>query len=215
MAKSFICLEEKKYRINKFSIGYIINPTLNINKSFKEKVTKYMKTTFGAITKPHIRTILAKKNIIVLSLLMFYETIKNPKKFFRVLSCFIYTIIINYVCIDYLSSESKKISELPFYYGGGFKHENKSHDKMLGIGIPDLLINLMSCGGVLENMHSIFILNIPKRILEYYFSKGFTLFDNNTNNLSKISNEVKVRIHVEDTDNSDKVMICSTTIPST
>ena len=33
-----------------------------------------MKTTFGTITQPHIRTILAKNNTIVLALLMFYET---------------------------------------------------------------------------------------------------------------------------------------------
>ena len=52
-------------------------------------------------------------------------------------------------------------------------------------------------------------------MLEYYFSKGFTLFDWNTNNLAKIPNEVKDIIHAEDAENSDKVMICSTTIPST
>ena len=32
--------------------------------------------------------------------------------------------------------------------------------------------------------------------------------------MAKLSNEVKYRIHAEDTDNSDKVMICSTIIPS-
>ena len=52
-------------------------------------------------------------------------------------------------------------------------------------------------------------------MLEYNFSKGFTIFDCNTNNLAKLSNEVKNRIHAEDKENSDKVMICSTTIPST
>ena len=35
MAESFIWVEEKKERINKFLIGYMINPTLNMNKSFK------------------------------------------------------------------------------------------------------------------------------------------------------------------------------------
>ena len=39
------------------------------------------------------------------------------------------------------------------------------------------------------------------------------LFDNN--DLAKLPNEVKYRIHAEDTDNSNKVMICSTTITST
>ena len=85
----------------------MINPNLNINKAFKEKVTKFTETTFVAITQPHISKILAKTNIIVLPLLMIYETRKYPKKVFRVLSCVIYTIIRNYVCIDYLASELK------------------------------------------------------------------------------------------------------------
>ena len=35
MAKSFICIEETKERINEFSIGYMINPKFNINKAFR------------------------------------------------------------------------------------------------------------------------------------------------------------------------------------
>ena len=61
MDKSYICLEETKERINEFSIGYMINPTLNINKAFKEQVTKCMKTSFGAMNQPHISKILSKK----------------------------------------------------------------------------------------------------------------------------------------------------------
>ena len=52
-------------------------------------------------------------------------------------------------------------------------------------------------------------------MLEYNFSKVFTLFDCDTNNLAKPPNELKDRINAEDTDNFEKVMICFTTIPST
>ena len=83
----------------------MINPTLNINKAFRQQGNKYMKTTFGTITQPHIVTILAKKNTIVLALLTFYETRKNPKKVFKVLSCVIYTISSHHVSIDYLASQ--------------------------------------------------------------------------------------------------------------
>ena len=39
---------------------------------------------------------------------MFYDTRhKNSMKFYRVLSCVVYTIIDNYVCIDYLACQSK------------------------------------------------------------------------------------------------------------
>ena len=37
MAKSFIWIEETRECINEFSIGYMIDPTFNINKSFKKK----------------------------------------------------------------------------------------------------------------------------------------------------------------------------------
>ena len=49
---------------------------------------------------------------------------------------------------------------------------------------------------------------------EYYFSKVFINFYCNLINLEKLPYEVKDRIYEEVTDNSDKFMICSTTIPS-
>ena len=65
-----------------------------------------MYTTLVEITKPVIRSTSAKKNTSVLALMMFYETISdNPKKYYRVLSCVIYTIIKNYVYIDYLACQ--------------------------------------------------------------------------------------------------------------
>ena len=36
--KLFICLNETKQRINEFTIEYMINPGLNVNKSFIEQV---------------------------------------------------------------------------------------------------------------------------------------------------------------------------------
>ena len=56
MAKRFIWIEETRERINYFSIGYIINTTLNIEKSFIEQMNKCMNNTFGETTKPHIIT---------------------------------------------------------------------------------------------------------------------------------------------------------------
>ena len=55
MAKSFIWIEETKELINGFYIGYMINPKLNINKSFRKQVNKCMETIFGTITKSHIK----------------------------------------------------------------------------------------------------------------------------------------------------------------
>ena len=84
-----------------------MNPNLSINKAFKEQVKIFMKNTFATITQSHISKILFKPDTRVLALVMFYETItKNAKKMFKVLSCVIYKIRINYVCIDYLGSEN-------------------------------------------------------------------------------------------------------------
>ena len=78
MVKSYIWIEETNECINEFSIGYMINPTLSINKYFKEQVTKFMKNTFDAMTQQHIS--FRKKR--VLALFMFYETRqKNQRNF--------------------------------------------------------------------------------------------------------------------------------------
>ena len=90
-----------------------------------------MNNAFGAITQPFIRAALEKNKTRVLALLIFYETRNNPKKYFKVLSCFIYTIINNYVYIYYLVCESKELSEPPVGTGGIYKHGNKSYDKIL------------------------------------------------------------------------------------
>ena len=86
----------------------MINPKLNMNKAFREQVTKCMNTTFCGIGKYNIITTLEKNNTRVLALLLFYETIKNPEKYLRVLRCVICTIISNYVCIVYLACEQEK-----------------------------------------------------------------------------------------------------------
>ena len=80
----------------------MINPKLNINKSFREQVHTFRNNTFGPSTQPFIKSTLSRKKTRVLALFIFYETRKHPKKKFKVFSCVIYTIISNYVFIDYL-----------------------------------------------------------------------------------------------------------------
>ena len=106
MDKRFIWIEEKKERINEFEIGYIINPNFYVHKAFREHVDKCMNNTFGALTQPFNKNTWSKNNTNVLALLMFHETRGfKPGKYFRVFRCIIYTIIDNYVCIDYLDCQ--------------------------------------------------------------------------------------------------------------
>ena len=66
---------------------------------------------------------------------------------------------------------NNKKGDLPVGSGGGYKHEEKSYEKILGIVIPDLLMNFMSCHGLLKNKDPVVILKFPKRMVEHYYSK--------------------------------------------
>ena len=67
-----------------------------------------MNTKFGELTQYFIIATLSKKDTSVLSLITFHGTIgERTKKYFRVLSCVIYAMIENYVCIDYIACEQK------------------------------------------------------------------------------------------------------------
>ena len=83
---------------------------------------------------------------------------------FKVLSCVIYTIISNCVCIDCLGSEREKLSASRIGPGGCYKNFNRTYDNVLGIGIPDMLNNLLSFRGFLKNKGSVVILKCPNRI---------------------------------------------------
>ena len=74
--KSYIWIEEKNKRINKFSIGYIINSNLIIIKVLKEQVTKFMKAVFGTITQQHI----SKNNQKITQELYNYFCFMRPDK---------------------------------------------------------------------------------------------------------------------------------------
>ena len=77
------------------------------------------------------------------------------RKVYRVLSCVVYTIIYNYFCIDYLPFQSKTlcgISNNPTF-------KETSFNLLLGIGITEMLLNLVSCHGFMMKFNSNVILN--------------------------------------------------------
>ena len=74
---------------------------------------------------------------------------------------------------DYLGTEKNKTSDLKIGYTLSSKHDGMDYTKLLRIGIPDLLLNILSCHGFLKNDDSIVILKCPNRMSEYYFNKGF------------------------------------------
>ena len=88
------------------------------------------------------------------------------------LSCVIYTIIEKYVYIDYLVTEKLKISYLKIVCTGSSKNNGMDYNNLFGIGIPDLLLNMLSCHGILNNNDYVIILKCPNRIFDYYFNKS-------------------------------------------
>ena len=80
----------------------------------------------------NIIDVMRKKYTCIISLIIFYESKTiNPVKLYRVLSCVLYSIIYNYICIDYLCFQSKTLNSI--YYDKIF--EKASYNILLGIGI--------------------------------------------------------------------------------
>ena len=98
---------------------------------------------------------------------------------------------------------------------GMYKHLDEKYDNILGFGIPDISFNFLSCIGFSNNNESVVILKCPHRMYEHYFNKGLIIFDFDEDNLKRLPSQVKYRVGAEVTINSEKVLLCYTTIPST
>ena len=133
--------------INQFSIVYMINSSLKFKNTFRTQAETFSSVSFSDGTMKAIKNCLMKKNTFVMALLMIYEnTGEIPKQMYRVLSCAVYSLIENYACIEYLSSQSKILSAISF----NPTFEDTSVNILLGICIPELLLNLVSCHGCMN-----------------------------------------------------------------
>ena len=216
MSKRKIYIEETNQRINEFSFAYMLNPTLNKNKAFKQQLKACLFNTFAADTNKHINKTLMNRDTRVLALVLFYELgTFNPTKMFKVLSYVIYTIIDRYVCIDYLGTQTKKISGIHLGFSLKTRHKNKEYDNLFGIGIPDIFMNMLSCQGFFNSNESIVILKCPNRMSQYYSNKGFIQLTCDEYHLKILPVKVKDTVGAEVKVNSDLVMLCYTTMTST
>ena len=152
----------------------MINSSLNFNKSFRKIFEKLLTSKFHERTTGAIKNCLRVNNTYVIALIISYDNngIKL-KKLYRLLSFFLYSLIDYYVCIDYLSCQSKtlsKISSKPIF-------EKISYNVFLGIGIPELLLNLVTCHGFVKKPNSTVILNFRSRLVNNYLSKGLYIIE--------------------------------------
>ena len=77
-----------------------------------------------------------------MALIMIYETVGICiKKVFIVLICVVYNLIDHYVCIYYMSSQSKTSCDI----SNNTTFKETTFILLLGIVFPELLLNLVSC----------------------------------------------------------------------
>ena len=115
----------------------------------------------------------------------------------------VYTLIYNYVCIDYLSCQSKTLSAISC--NPAFK--NTSFNMLSGIGIKELLLNLVSCHGFTKKQNSTVIFNCQTCLVTNYLSKGFSIIEQNTENFILLQNDVKLRTNLTYQLDTDYVMV--------
>ena len=91
----------------------MINPSINFIKVFREQVQKYLGYYFSIKAMKTIKFFPMKNNTSVMALIMIYENNgKYTKTVYRVLSCVVYTLMDNYIFIDYLSCQSKTLRNI-------------------------------------------------------------------------------------------------------
>ena len=136
-----------------------------------------------------------KKNKYVIAPIMFYDSKgTKPEKLYRVLSCFLSHLIDNYVCIDYLYCQYKTLGRIY----SNIIYEQTSFNMLLGIDIPEVLLNLVSCHGFIERKNSTVILNFRSCLVNNHLEKWFFLIENNSKQLIILSNDVELIIHAND-----------------
>ena len=130
-----------------------------------------------------------------MALIMIYEhNGEIPKTVYRMLSYIFYTFIDNYVFIDYLSSQSKTLCDI----SSNPTFKDTSFNLLLGIGIPELLLNLVYCHGFMKKPNSTVILNCQSLMINNYLSKVLSIIEHNTKQLILPPNDVKLRICLVD-----------------
>ena len=79
MSKILVYIYTTYERINKFLIGYMINPTLHVNKVFREQVEKLLRDNFYQNTMEYIK-MLWEKGYMYYCTNNFYDSLKKSNK---------------------------------------------------------------------------------------------------------------------------------------
>ena len=129
-----------------------------------------MSTQFYVETSSHMRKALKNGSTRAIALIVFYYN--RNSLVFKVLGVVVYFFIDKYLCVDYLCLQIEaKFSLLH----GGF--ENTSFDELSRIFIPEILLNVLSCYGDIQDNSSTLILACRIKLVSYYLSKGVFIIE--------------------------------------
>ena len=103
----------------------------------------------------------------------------------------VYCIIGNYVSVDYLCCRQTKLHVTS--KGQGF--ENITYNAVSGIGIPKLLMNIISCHVFGNNKNSVVIFSCRRKLVDYYLQECFVLHEKNQNAFKNVPLREKQRIN--------------------
>ena len=75
----------------------------------------------------------------------------------------------NYICINYFLCKSKTLRSI----SSKTNFEQIGFNILIGIGIPELILNLVYCHGFMKKENSTMILNCQSRLINNYLAKEF------------------------------------------
>ena len=110
---------------------------------------------------------------------------------YRVLSCVLYCPIDNCVCIDCICCQYKPFIRI----SSKIIFKKISYNILLGIVIPEVLLNLVYCHGSMQKLNSTVILNFRSCLVNKYLEKGFFIIASKYKQISSIPNDVKLIVH--------------------
>ena len=128
-------------------------------------------------------------NTRVIALLVFYDSRKLL--IFKLLGVVVNLFLDKYFSIEYYCIQKEKKLYLSHK---GFEYT--SFHELSGIGIPEILINIVSCYGFIQQVTSTLILTSRSKLVSCYISKGFMILAQHYQTLYDTPIRVKQLIHV-------------------
>ena len=111
---------------------------------------------------------------------------ENMKIFmYKVIGAVIYIIIDDYICIDYLGLLQENVSKQ------NNKFENTKFNDWYGLGIPEILMNIISYHGFYKYSILTVILKFHNALVPYDLSKGFLIVETEVGGVNNIPITVK------------------------